>query len=42
MIEVAIDKQKASFRIVSGDPVKIKVYGQRRTVTADGIEAALQ
>ena len=42
VLEVAIDKQKASFRIVSGDPVKIKVYGQRRTVTADGIEAALQ
>ena len=41
ILEVAVDRKSARFRIVSGDDIKIRVYGKVRTATAAGFAVEL-
>ncbi len=42
ILEVSVGRKSTCFRVVSGDSVKIKVYGKVRTATAAGFEVPLQ
>lgn len=42
IMEVTVDRKTARFRIVSGDSLRILVYGKPRRVTAAGIDIALR
>jgi trehalose/maltose hydrolase-like predicted phosphorylase len=41
IIEVRVDRQKVEFRVVSGPPVTVKVYGKNYVLDAKGVTVKL-
>jgi trehalose/maltose hydrolase-like predicted phosphorylase len=41
VLSVGVDKQHVTLSVAQGEPVEVEVFGQRRTVDAEGVRVAL-
>lgn len=41
VLRVRVETDEAQFTVIDGDPVEIRIYGEKQTVGGDGVEVAL-